>query len=235
MAFRQEYIDGVGEVNVYKRRGAKQVRLSIASTGKVRVTIPYWAPYGVGIDFVKRRIDWINEQLPDKVLLTDHMRIGKAHRLVFAPSDGVKVRTKISENQVIVKMPQNDLSYDSPINQQAASKAAVRVLKKEATALLTQRLNSLASKYGFRYTKLEIKQLKSRWGSCNSKQEIVLNCFLMQLPWKYIDYVLLHELTHTEHMSHNGGFWAKLESVYPESKRARKELQAYRPILTIVE
>lgn len=234
MAFRQQHIEGVGEVSIYKRRGVKHVRLTVASDGKVRVTIPYWAPYNVGADFVQQRAKWISQQLPIKELLTNGMRIGKAHRLIFMESLNVKTRSKVNANQVIVTLARG-VSYDTDTAQAAATKAAVRVLKKEAATLLMQRLDYLAKKYSFNYTKLDIKQMKGRWGSCNSKQEIVLNCYLMQLPWKYIDYVLLHELTHTQHMAHDHAFWSKLESVFPDSKKTRKELRTYRPILAIAQ
>jgi len=49
--------------------------------------------------------------------------------------------------------------------------------------LLPQRLQAFATQTGFSYRSVSVKQLKSRWGSCNTEKEITLNLFLMQLPW----------------------------------------------------
>ncbi len=55
----------------------------------------------------------------------------------------------------------------------------------------------------------------------------------MQLPWKLIDYVLLHELTHTRRHAHSGApFWAELERHEPRAKRLRKTLHAHQPTLS---
>src|SRR5690606_36436720 len=98
-----------------------------------------------------------------------------------------------------------------PRVQKAAQAAAIRALRKEAETLLPQRLRTLAEQTGFTYNSVAVKQPKSRWGSCSHQKHITLNLFLMQLPWRLIDYVLLHELTHTKVMRHGPPFWAELE------------------------
>jgi predicted metal-dependent hydrolase len=47
----------------------------------------------------------------------------------------------------------------------------------------------------------------------------------MMLPWELIDYVLLHELTHTKHLHHGEAFWSALEAIMPDIKRRKKELK----------
>jgi predicted metal-dependent hydrolase len=89
----------------------------------------------------------------------------------------------------------------------------------------------LASQTGFSYASVGVKQLKSRWGSCNTQREIVLNLFLMQLPWKLIDYVLVHELTHTKVMRHGAPFWHEMERHLPHAKSLRKQMADYQPML----
>jgi predicted metal-dependent hydrolase len=54
----------------------------------------------------------------------------------------------------------------------------------------------------------------------------------MQLPWHLIDYVLLHELTHTKVMRHGAPFWEELERHAPTAKLLRKEINTHRPLLT---
>jgi predicted metal-dependent hydrolase len=56
--------------------------------------------------------------------------------------------------------------------------------------------------------------------------------YLMQLPWHLIDYVLLHELTHTKVMQHGTPFWQELERHVPHAKRLRGEIREFHPILS---
>jgi len=53
----------------------------------------------------------------------------------------------------------------------------------------------------------------------------------MQLPWELIDYVILHELTHTEYMHHGPDFWQALEKVRPQAKQFRREIRKFRPTI----
>jgi predicted metal-dependent hydrolase len=161
--------------------------------------------------------------------------IGKAHRLFFERLPAAKtITTRVAANEVRIGFP-TALSPSDPGVQQAAHKASIRALRKEAEVLLPGRLEALAAQTGFNYKSVSIKQLKSRWGSCNSQQEIVLNLFLMQLPWKLIDYVLVHELTHTKVMRHGTPFWREMERHLPHAKRLRKQMSEYQPMLSPID
>ena len=56
----------------------------------------------------------------------------------------------------------------------------------------------------------------------------------MQLPWNLIDYVLLHELTHTNILRHGPDFWQALEAVLPNMAVLKKTLREYQPVLDTI-
>lgn len=233
MALRQISIPEIGTVTLYKRRGNRSLRLSIGANGAVRVSLPYWLPYKAGEQFALSKTAWIlANRTESKVLLQHGHGIGKAHRLYFEQqSQASKVNARVAANEVRVSYPAHYSHYDLPV-QQAAYKASLRALRKEAEVLLPQRLATLSRQTGLDYASVTIKQLKSRWGSCNSNKEIMLNLFLMQLPWHLIDYVLIHELTHTKVMRHGAPFWREMERHAPNAKLLRKQMSAYQPILS---
>jgi hypothetical protein len=113
--------------------------------------------------------------------------------------------------------------------QKAARSVSIRALRREAEELLPQRLQSLAKAHDFTYGSVAIRQLKGRWGSCSQHSDITLNLFLMQLPWELIDYVILHELTHTKVMRHGPPFWSELEKYAPNARQLRKAILTHRP------
>lgn len=232
MAFKTFAIPELGEVTVYKRRGSRSLRLTVQPGGALRVTIPAWAPYASGVTFARSRSDWIrNQKLQQPDLLKHGQQIGKAHRLAFInDTESKRVSTRLAGSQILVRMPATVSSEASHV-QAAAKTASVRALRQQAEQLLPTRLEQLAAKYGFSYKSVSVRQLKSRWGSCDQSRNITLSLHLMQLPWELIDYVLLHELTHTRVMQHGPKFWAAMETVAPNTKALRKAIRQYRPAL----
>ncbi len=78
---------------------------------------------------------------------------------------------------------------------------------------------------------LRIKKLKSRWGSCSSKQNINLNWVLIKAPFDVIDYVVLHECCHLIHMNHSKNFWDLVRYYMPDYKTHEKWLKDFGPLL----
>ncbi len=232
MATKQVTLQDIGSVTLYKRRGNRSLRLTVAATGEIRVSMPYWLPYKAGEQFALGKAAWIrSHKITQPAGLLHGQAIGKAHHLHFAPSpQATRISTRLKHGHIEVSHPSSIAAHD-PAVQQAARTASIRALRKEAEQLLPYRLRQLAQREEFNFSSVCVKQLKSRWGSCSSKQEITLNLFLMQLPWHLIDYVLLHELTHTKVMQHGAPFWRELELHAPHAKLLRKEIGTYHPIL----
>lgn len=233
MATKQVEIPGIGTVMLYKRKGNRSLRLSVTSGGEVRVSMPYWLPYKAGEQFALSKAGWIAGHRAEAPASLQHgQRIGKAHHLHFnASAQATRVSTRLKLSQVEVTHPVH-MPYEDKAVQQAARTAALRALRKEAEQLLPYRLKQIAERDGFTYRSVSIKQLKSRWGSCTSNKDITLNLYLMQLPWHLIDYVIMHELTHTKIMQHGAPFWQELERHTPHAKRLRKEIGGHHPILS---
>lgn len=230
MATKQVEIDGIGTVSIYKRRGASSVRLSIAADNSIRVTIPAWAPFKMGVEFVRTKQAWIQLKQQPVTILADGQRIGQAHCLRFVKTTGVRPTSRLRGSEVFVGVPQDAHSTDDAI-QQTAKRAAIRALKAEAESLLPQRTAALAEQHGFTYRSVTIKQMKGRWGSCSQLKDIVFNCYLMQLPWELIDYVIMHELVHTQIMRHGEPFWTEVAKYVPHLTRIRKTMRTHQPVL----
>jgi predicted metal-dependent hydrolase len=229
MAFKEFTLNETQSVVIYKRRASRSLRLSITATGQVRVTIPTWTPYRAGLEFARSRQSWINDHQQSAAVLKDGQAIGKAHHLRFIADPSLaKTTSRVSSSEIIVRYPAEHSEQD-PAVQKAATSACIRALRKQAETLLPQRLRSLATQHDFQYKSVSVRQLKSRWGSCDQDGHIVLNIYLLQLPWELIDYVLLHELMHTRILRHGPKFWQALETYLPGVKRCRKEIKHYQP------
>jgi predicted metal-dependent hydrolase len=232
MAVKHVEVAGIGTISIYKRRGASSLRLSVVGNGKVRVTIPAWASFSAGLKYAQNQVEWIRQHQPAPTpSLASGYRVGKSHQLLFMRTPSVSKPTKrVSQATIIIKYPPT-LSQDSPTVQALAAKASIEALRDQAETLLPDRLQALATKHGCSYYGVQVRKLKGRWGSCSSKKLIVLNLFLMQLPWELIDYVLLHELAHTSYMNHGPEFWSLLTSYEPKARFLRKQIKTHQPLL----
>ncbi|MBA3758816.1 DUF45 domain-containing protein [Candidatus Saccharibacteria bacterium] len=228
-------IEGIGVVALYKRKGVNGVRMSITHDGTIRISLPSWAPYRLGVEFARNKASWIVEQRKPTRFVQHGDRVGKAHRFIFElKASQARPTSRIHGTDIKVTFAPMFSAEDKDV-QAVAEKAAIRALKKEARQLLPQRLATLAKQQGFTYNSVAVKRLKSRWGSCNERKDIVLNCFLMQLPWYLIDYVLLHELVHTKVLRHGEPFWNELSLHIKDLKAVRKEMKSFQPTLMTVE
>jgi predicted metal-dependent hydrolase len=103
--------------------------------------------------------------------------------------------------------------------------------RKQAMNDFSRRLELLAARLGVETPKLFLSNAATRWGSCNHKSEIRLNWKLVQAPPHIISYVTAHELAHLKEMNHSARFWAVVESIFSEYKKAEKELKQLGPRL----
>lgn len=73
-----------------------------------------------------------------------------------------------------------------------------------------------------------IRQMSSRWGSCNPyTAKIAINTRLAAYPIGCLEYVLVHELCHLHHANHSPAFWACVKKAMPEYQSWHRLLRHY--------
>ena len=88
-----------------------------------------------------------------------------------------------------------------------------------------KRVACFAPLTGGTYTRITIRDQKTRWGSCSAKGTLSFNWRLMLAPPAVLDYVVVHELCHLTHMDHSKAFWSLVESICPDYRTHRKWLK----------
>lgn len=212
------------------RRGARShaMKATVAPNGSLRVSVPSYAP----LFMVKRMIAGSRNELRKlldtrpQLELSDGMSIGKSHTLLIRRGATRSVRKQ--GLQLLLTLSATDSLQDPTLIADMRTHIQA-TLRKEAKAHLPKRIRYLADSFGFDYSSLRFTHASSRWGSCNSKQAISLNIALMGLPFELIDYVLIHELSHTRQLNHSAAFWAEVERCDPHYKQHRKLLKQYNP------
>jgi predicted metal-dependent hydrolase len=105
------------------------------------------------------------------------------------------------------------------IEDHASCRAALkRWIGRQARILLPGRLAELARENGLGFTRVTIRDQRTRWGSCTAKGGISLNQKLLFLPPDLVRYVMVHELCHGLELNHSTRFWALVRSIEPLMK-----------------
>lgn len=230
MASKTIEIPEIGSVTFTKRRSSKSIRMRISPHGQLSVSMPYFVPYATAVSFVKRNKDWVKTETSKRgTYLFDGMSVGRVHTLhIVYDETATTPKTRIRGNDVTVT---HNLDEEDEVVQSAARKACIRALRLQALQFLPKRLRNIAEREGYSIGTITVKQLRGKWGSCDNKQNIILNMFLMELPVELIDYVLLHELAHTRELNHGPGFWQEFEAHLPNAKALRTQIRRFQPTI----
>lgn len=120
-------------------------------------------------------------------------------------------------------------------------------LEKEITTWYIQQARSVISNQVEYYSKhmntiyasLKFSDTISQWGSCSRDNNLQFNWRLIMAPLLVLNYVIIHELTHTLEKNHSSNFWSKVRLHNPSYKQQIKWLQTHGnslkiPPLTII-
>jgi predicted metal-dependent hydrolase len=224
-----------GEIRLIKSSRAKSVAISIRPFQGIKVTVPFYVSFSRGEKFIAQKENWLRKNM-DKIreaesshtIFDDHTRFHTVeHSLQIERTNRDEPGIKIVGKKILVSCPAAADIKSSEI-QDMIRWGIEAAWRKEAKKHLPERLSELARKHGFSYKKVFIKNNKTRWGSCSSKNNINLSLHLMRLPQHLVDYVILHELTHTIHKNHSKQFWRHLEKLTGSAKSLDKELSQFR-------
>jgi len=170
--------------------------------------------------FAAERIGWIAKELarlPQGVTLLPgaHAPLrGIAHELVFEHGRGAP---RIEAGRVIVPAPDVEL-FEARL---------VRFLKAEAHKDLSARVAEYAAKLDVRASTIQVKELRSRWGSCSIGGALAFSWRVVLAPPFVLDYLAAHEVAHLREMNHSRRFWAQVRRALPDFERGRVWLHAH--------
>ena len=96
--------------------------------------------------------------------------------------------------------------------------------RETARAQITAMVHRVNSHYGFVFGRIAIRNQKSCWGSCTAKKNLNFNYRLIFLPTELLQYVVVHELCHLQHLNHSRMFWQRVAEMVPNYLELRKQL-----------
>lgn len=162
------------------------------------------------VDAQKRLVESIKAQQASRPIESGALILveGIPRTLVVERAD--KKAIHIEEDRFIVRWPSVDPD---------AVRAAIREhLIECARDKIIQRLDHHIPLIGRGPGRVTIREQKTRWGSCSSKNNLNFNWKLIMAPPDALDYVVVHELCHLYEFNHSPRFWALVTKFKPDYK-----------------
>jgi len=205
-----------GAVTLCRPERSRRISIAVKPTGEIRLSFPRGVSQKEALAFLDSKAEWIAKakakiaaKVPPKKEITMPFAT-RSHSLSLNPASTLRVSAKVGDGQIVVTYPADKNCSDEDV-QQMIRWGIEKAWEIEAKALLPGRLAELSKRAGLSYHSVAVRNTKSRWGSCSSRNDISLSLHLMRLPDELVDYILLHELCHIAHKNHSADFYRLLD------------------------
>ncbi|MBU1821969.1 MAG: M48 family metallopeptidase [Bacteroidetes bacterium] len=123
--------------------------------------------------------------------------------------------------------------YISQAKQQQANELLRNWYQQQAREWLTPRIELYANRLGVEYKKIRVTNLRFRWGSCTSQNNLHFNWRLIKAPMRVVEYIIVHELAHLLEPNHTPAFWNIIAVQLPDYEKAKGWLKLYGHLLEV--
>ena len=218
------------------RKKIKNLYLRVHPDGTVSVSAPKRMSDNAIRDFINSKSDWIEMQLkkleerklqqknypatnaePSYVTGEVHYLWGKPCTLLVEEATG-RSSVDVIDTTLRLRTPLGS----TPDQRKHLLEEFYRQQLKLAVPALLEQYTLIVGKSP---TEWRIRNMKTRWGTCNTKEgRIWLSLNLAKKHPDCLAYVIVHELTHLHVPNHSKAFWARMDVYYPRWREVRKLL-----------
>ena len=163
----------------------------------------------------QRKYDTYREQVPDRTFEAGESFpfLGQDRELVIEP----RRKHEVGEDSIRLRK--------SAVEQSSVKQVLENFYRSRAREYLTDRTDHYAERMGVEYEKLELRNQRTRWGSCSTGGTISLNWRLIMAPPDVVDYLVVHELAHLTEQHHGREFWQFVGEHVPNYKEKAEWLE----------
>jgi predicted metal-dependent hydrolase len=214
--------------SVRRNARAKRIWIKVEDQAGLVLVLPRWGRTSSAVGILRRHKDWILERLKkrDELLADAPPPLGTG-RTIFYRGRALPLRVRSSaciqpsvewyRDRVVVHVP---MSNDPPLGEVLENS-----FRNRAKEVFNRRAQALAGLLGVRPKRIQVRNQKTRWGSCTGCGTLTFNWRLLLAPPAVLDYVVVHELCHLRHPHHGRGFWKMVGRFCPTFESHRTWLR----------
>jgi predicted metal-dependent hydrolase len=207
------------------RRNAAAKRMVLRLDGKnggLVMTLPKRSGLTEALRFAEQSREWISRILakqPEPAKLCDGVSILYRGQLcVLRITSGPRGLVQVIGDELIV-----------PGKPEHAPRRLKDFLAAEAKRELVSASRKYAEIMDTRFSRISIRDQKSRWGSCSAGGVLSYSWRLILTPDYVLDYVAAHEVAHLREMNHGPRFWRLVLTHCPHARTAKQWLKSNGP------
>jgi len=215
------------------RKDIKNLHLAVyPPAGRVRIATPLKVDDESVRLFAISKLAWIRKQ---QTKFRNQQRQSR-REYVYREShyfQGNRYLLNVTEHNAPSKVELRNKTYiDLYVRQGSSKEQRQEIMKEWYRERLKEQIPGLIKKWqqiiGVEVEDFGIKQMKTRWGTCNIKDKrIWLNLELAKKPAHCLEYILLHETLHLLERHHNERFMAYLDKYMPSWRSYKEELNRF--------
>ncbi|WP_374076088.1 M48 family metallopeptidase [Bdellovibrio bacteriovorus] len=238
MSGKETFLFAKWSVEVHRRSFRRSVSIYLYPNKPIKVIASKSTTQKVIVDFLMAKKDWIEknfekfseiaEKFPEKRIKAyeNFPFMGKERKLKVVITLHKKTFVSVTDENLLLHIPRNDWSANSLIEEHPTALKEIRhFYKREAVSFLSERVLYWSEQMNLKPSQVKFREQRTRWGSCSSKKIINLNWRLIVFTQEIIDYVIVHELAHLQHMNHSDRFWSLVEKYVANYKDIMKSLK----------
>lgn len=213
------------------RSARKSIGIGVHPDGSVTVRVPRHVTVRQAEEMLHRKLDWVlkhKQKFEEAVKRAPTTKIedgsiqlflGEEHTLRVSVHPAAKNKVVKEGSDIHIHCENEELV--KPLLQQWLHEQA----KTRFPAIIAPLLEQFSARYHVSPSKITIKWMKTRWGSCSSRRSISLNSRLIMASPRCIEHVFAHELCHLIHMNHSTDYYDTLSDFMPDWKDRKRELK----------
>ena len=203
------------------RTKRKTLSLTINENAELVVRAPKRLSIEKIQDFINEKENWINRK---KRLIENQIKdVTSNHNKLLYLGNLFPINVEQNASKELFFTGEEFIA--NSIEPDSLSLSIKKWYKNKFKEIALPRVAYFANKHNLMVNQVRIKNQKTMWGSCSSKNNINLNYLLLMAPMGVIDYVIVHELVHTIHRNHSTDFWDSVESIMPEFQEHKRWLK----------
>ncbi len=221
-------IEGI-PIEVTKKR-VKHLRVVVyRSSGRVRISSPKWVGDQEIFRFAKSKVQWIRKHLNTQKEVVrvpvEPIKMGAKHSVWGEMYDLNIIEKNAPPTAILNGNNRIDLFVRPKSDQQKKE----RILREWYREQIKKEIPPLIEKWepimGVKVKEWGVKKMKTRWGTCNVKaKRIWLSLDLAKRSPEFLEYIVVHEMTHILERQHSPKFYGLMDRFMPGWREIDQQL-----------
>jgi predicted metal-dependent hydrolase len=210
--------------SVRRNSRARRIWIKVEEESGLVLVLPRWGRASSAQAILRKHKSWILERLRkrEELLAQAMPALGTAPTVIYRGRPfPLRIRSSACaqptaewhRDRVILNVPR---ALDPPLGEVLEG-----LFRDRAKLVFEKRVQALSDLLGVRPKRVQVRDQKTRWGSCTGRGTLAFNWRLLLAPPAVLDYVVVHELCHLRHPHHGQGFWKMVQTFLPNFEAQR--------------